>query len=57
MHSDSDLTFVINAALGIFGDNRVTSLSLPKKRIAKEMYMAKGTMAFFEIAKYSDVSL
>ena len=57
VRSDSDLTFVINAALGIFGDNRVISLSLPKKRIAKEMYMTKGTMAFFEIAEYGDVSL
>ena len=57
IHSDSELIYVINAVLGIFGDNEIISLSLSRKRIENEMYMARGTMIFLEIPEYGDGNL
>ena len=57
IHSDSELIYVINAVLGIFGDNEIISLSLPRKRIENEMYMARGAMIFLEIPEYGNGNL
>lgn len=53
IYSDTDLTYVADALLGIFGTNEIIPLSDTKGKIIKALSFAEGTSVFFNIPEYS----